>query len=565
MQKHGISEFLATLLDKKNIEIEDVEDFLDPKIRTHMPSPYNLQDMGMAVERIFKAINYKEKVVIYGDYDVDGACSSAILKRFLSYVGLDTEIYIPDRIKEGYGINFEALKTLKEHNKADLIISVDCGVTSFEPIAKAKNIGLEVVVIDHHISLEKLPEAIAIVNPNRIDDKSGLNYLCAAGVVFMLLVALNRKLAKEKFYEENSLVMPELFSYLDLVALATVCDVMSLKGLNRAFVAQGLKIMAQHKKPGIRAICELAMLDREVDVYTLGFIIGPRINAAGRIGDCSLGSKLLSTESEAEAMLIATQLDELNKQRQEEEKIILQEAEAKALELSEDSPIIFVSSDGWHPGIIGIVAGRLKEKFDKPAVVIGINDGIGKASARSVGAVDIGGAITNAKLEGLLVSGGGHKAAAGFTVEEGKISELNDFLSKLLGSAYQEYAADNDLYADIVLNRRSANLDIFEEMQQLSPFGIGNSEPKVIIEGVKIVAIEEYAGKHLGFYLANSSIVSTGKGLKCVCFNSKNTPIGDVIQQSENKDVSILGKLRKNIWKGNEKLEFFVDDIVAHG
>jgi single-stranded-DNA-specific exonuclease len=518
--------------------------------------------MEIAVERIFEAISKKQKIVIYGDYDVDGATSSAILKKYLRSVGIDSEVYIPDRISEGYGLNSEALLSLRKAG-TDLVITVDCGVVSFEPIALAKEAGLDVIVIDHHLGMEELPEAVALVNPNRFDETSELGHLCAAGVAYLLVIALNRKLRAAGFF--NSLDEPDLFSFLDLVALGTVCDVMLLKGLNRAFVHQGLKIMSRRENIGIRSICDVAGLDRMPDVYSLGFVIGPRINAAGRISDCSLGSKLLSCEDEQEAHEMAVLLNALNAERQEIEKRTLDEAISKAEQMSKEMPFLLIAGDKWHPGVIGIVAGRIKEAFDKPTAIVALADGIGKASARSVGGVDIGRAISNAKSEGLLISGGGHRAAAGFTVEEDKISQLNNYICEKISDSYREYANDNSLKAEIVIQPQSVTVDLVKDIAQLAPFGNGNPEPKFIIENAKIVNVKEYGEKHLAVFVSPAGLgKASSKAIKCMFFNKAKTEFGERIKAAMMKEICILGKIKINSWQGVESAEIIGDDAVIY-
>jgi len=518
--------------------------------------------MDKAVERIFSAIESDENIVIYGDYDVDGATSSAILRRFFDALNVKNKTYIPDRISEGYGLNSGALLGLKTQG-ADLVITVDCGVVSFEPIADAKAAGLDTVVIDHHLSTETMPEAIAVVNPNRFDEKTNLTNLCAAGVVFLLVVALNRKLRSSGFYKDRNQNEPDILNYLDLVALGTVCDVMTLTGLNRAYVQQGLKVMAKRGNVGMNALCDIAEMDKKPDVYALGFIVGPRINAGGRVGNCKLGSDLLATGCTNTAKEIAKVLNGLNKERQEIEKETLEQAFEQAERTPKDSPFLMVNNQGWHPGVIGIVAGRLKEHYNKPTAVIAVNDGLGKASARSVGNVDIGRAITNAKNQGLLLSGGGHKAAGGFTVEEGKLEKLHEFINKQITEEYSHYANDNSFKADLCLNVSSLTISLLEELQALAPYGNGNSEPRIIIENAKFVNKKIYSEKHIAYHINSGEVSGNfGGGIKAICFNAIGTPLGDALLAANMKTTSVLGKCKINEWNGKQSVEFFIEDII---
>lgn len=560
-QQFQVSDMTSKLLSIKGITLETAENFLSPKLKNLMPDPSSLVDMEKAVERIYQGILKDENIVIYGDYDVDGATSSAILRRFFNSLGVKNKTYIPDRIKEGYGLNTEALLNL--HNQgANLLITVDCGVVSFAPIAEAKKVGLDAVVIDHHLSTGMMPEAVAIVNPNRFDENSHLTNLCAAGVAFLLVVGLNRKLREEGFY--NNKTAPDIMSYLDLVALGTVCDVMTLTGLNRAFVQQGLKIMAKRGNVGLNALSDVAEMDRKPDVYSLGFIIGPRINAGGRVGNCKLGSDLLSTDCPTTAKEIAKVLDGLNKERQEIEAITLEEAFEQAEKIPKESPFIMVNNKNWHAGVIGIVAGRLKESFNKPVAVISIDSGLGKASARSVGKVDIGRAITNAKIKGLLLNGGGHKMAGGFTVEENKLDVLYEFICDQIKGEYSQYANDNNYGADLALKLSTLNIELLDEMEKLAPFGNGNSEPRVILDNVKLSNQKIYSEKHIAYFMNDGGVTGNlGKSIKTICFNAIGTNLGDALLSARGKNVSVLGKLKKNEWNGQENIEFIIDDIIV--
>lgn len=565
-QKYGVSNFLGMILSQKNVDIAEVEKFLAPKIRDYLPDPYLLSDMDKAVARITEVILDKKKIAIYGDYDVDGATASALLARFLDHLGVERIIYIPDRIKEGYGVNTEALKYLKSQG-ADLVITVDCGILSFEPIEEANKIGLDVVIIDHHLSSEVIPSASAVINPNRIDDKSGLSNLCAAGVAFLVVVALNSNLKKLQYYSNTggNTSEPSLFYLLDLVALGTVCDVMVLQGINRAYVSQGLKVLAEKKNVGLAAICDVAGVKDSLDVYSLGFMIGPRINAAGRIGDCSLGAKILSETDGYKAQQTAVLLNQLNIERQEIEKRILEEAINNAEKLPKSLPFIMLYSKDWHPGIIGIVAGRIKDMFDKPTAVISLLDNYGKASARSIAGVNIGQVITNAKNEGLILYGGGHKAAAGFTMEASKLDDLYNFFCKSVEKDYALYSNDNFVEANLALRTSSLTIDLANEIEKLAPFGNGNPEPVIIVGNAMIVSTKIYSDKHIGFYFVDKEIGKiNGEAVKGIVFNAIGTDLGNALLNNVKKPVSLRGKLRKSYYIGNEKLDFYLEDMICY-
>ncbi len=429
-QRFGLSEVLSNLLSAREISLDEIENFLEPKIKTALPNPFELGDMDKAVAHVIEAIHQKKKITIFADYDVDGATSAATLKRFFREVGIEVGIYIPDRVLEGYGPNSQALLNLKKSG-TDLVITVDCGTVAFKPLEDAAAVGLDIIVIDHHLGVLEKPQSIAVINPNLLDEKFPHKNLCAAGVSFLFAVAINKKLREENFYEQRK--EPNLLGLLDLVALGTVCDVMSLTGLNRAFVTAGLKILKTRKNLGLRTICDLAGLDEEPTAYHLGFVIGPRINAGGRIGKSDLGARLLSSEDEEEVKAIAEQLEIFNKQRKDVEVQVLDEA-VKALEsgaggFKTTDPIIFAVSKNWHQGVIGIVASRLKDLYHKPVAVIAIDDEgkKGKASCRSISGIDFGGEILKARFADLLIEGGGHAMAGGFSVLPEKISELHQF------------------------------------------------------------------------------------------------------------------------------------------
>lgn len=552
----GLEPPLAQLLAARGIGAEQTQTFLNPTLRGGLPDPSGLRDMDKAVKRLCDAIAKKEKIVIFGDYDVDGATSSALLKRFIRMCGHDADIYIPDRILEGYGPNTAALLKLREEG-AQLLITVDCGTVSFEPLLAAKQAGLDLIVVDHHLAVEALPEAIAVINPNRLDDSFEEKQLCAAGVSFLLAVATNRELRARNFYKHNE---PDLLSLLDLVALGTVCDVMPLKGLNRIYVSQGLKVMARRQNLGLSTLMDMAKVDGMPSAYTLGFILGPRINAGGRIGQSHLGATLLSTENAFEALSIAEQLEKLNAERRAIETTVLEEAMAQA-ELQGNAPMLMVANENWHPGVIGIVAGRLKEKFNRPAAVIAFENGIGKASARSVSGVDLGGAITAARMEGLLVAGGGHAMAAGFTVEEPKLSALSDYLWKRLEKSVAEASAERVLKLDVSIGLGGATPGLIALFEQAGPYGPGYPEPMFLLPNVRIAEAKPVGqGGHISCRITASGLGASG-WLKAIAFRATDSGLDKLLKPGA--ELHLAGKLKANVWQGRTSAEFIIEDVMA--
>lgn len=441
VQRYGVSELLARVLAAREVGLEDVERYLDPTIRDLLPDPDTLTDMDKAVARLATAVQNQEKVAVFGDYDVDGACSTALMVEFLRACGLDPLFHIPDRIFEGYGPNVPAIEQLAAQG-VRLLVTVDCGTTSTEPLEAARRLGLDVVVIDHHQANEALPPAEAIVNPNREDDLSGLGHLCAAGLTFITAVGLLRELRKRGHFN-TARPAPDLLEALDLVALATVADVVPLRGLNRAFVTKGLMTLRQRRRPGLTALMDVARMDGPPRPFHLGFLIGPRINAGGRIGDATLGTRLLITRDPVEAQIIAAELDRLNSERQEVERNIVATAESEAeaaLGLGDDAAVIVVSGAGWHPGVVGLVASRLKERFQRPAFAIAFTGDTGTGSGRSIPGVDLGRAVREAVEDGLLLKGGGHAMAAGLTVERARLGDLRAHLETRLAEDVENHA-----------------------------------------------------------------------------------------------------------------------------
>ena len=477
-QRHDLPDIVARILASRGVMLDAVDRFLEPRVRDWLPDPSVLKDMNVAVERLVDAVRKGETIGIFADYDVDGATSSALLTRFLGAVGARTLLHVPDRLREGYGPNTMALNGLRARG-ASVVVTVDCGIAALEVLARAADSGLDVIVVDHHIAEPSLPRAVAVVNPNRLDESGALGHLAAVGVTFLLVIALNRGLRTIGWYRDRP--EPDLIGWLDLVALGTVCDVVALEGLNRAFVAQGLKVLAQRRNTGLRVLSDFAKLDRRPDAYHLGFVFGPRVNAAGRVGEADLGARLLLTEDEGEAMRIAEMLDEHNKRRRDIELRVLEVATDLAEQTAGDDPVVVVSGDGWHPGVIGIVAGRLRERYNRPACVIAMDGPTGKGSGRSVPGLEIGAAVIAACQSGLLVAGGGHAMAAGFTAERSRIDAFRRFLADRFARELDGAPLVANLGIDGVLAPRGVQRRLVDTLARLGPFGSGNPEPRFAI------------------------------------------------------------------------------------
>ena len=552
-QQHGVSELVAAIVAGRDIALDDVPKFLTPTLRDYLPDPFHLLDMDKAVARLMQAIAKREQVAVFGDYDVDGATSTTLLAQFFATLGQPITPYIPDRMTEGYGPSVGAFAKLIDGG-AKLIITVDCGTLAHEPIAYAKGRGVETIVLDHHTSSGALPQALAVVNPNRVDETSEHRNLAAVGVTFLTLVALNQRLREAGFFVDHP--APNLLALLDLVALGTVCDVMTLTGLNRAFVAQGLKVMAQRRSIGLSILSDMARMDEAPNVYHLGFLLGPRINAGGRVGKSSLGVELLTTSDEATANDIARQLDLHNQERQAIEAGVLEQAMAMA-EQQRNMPVILVAGEGWHQGVIGIVAGRLKERFVRPAIVLAVENGIAKASARSVAGVDMGAAIHAAIAEGLVTTGGGHAMAAGFTASADKLEALHAFLIARMEAAVNAYQEGRVVKYDGLLSASGANLDTLEDIGRAGPFGMGNPGPRFVVPNARILHVAVMKEKHLRVTLGDDS---GSARLNAVAFGAVGTVLGEWLMTS--KTLHILGELKRNSWQGKDSAQFMIDDAA---
>jgi single-stranded-DNA-specific exonuclease len=562
-QKLGLPEIVGRLLAGRGIGLDEADDYLNPTLRAALPDPSHLRDMDKAVERLVRAIGEGEGIAVFGDYDVDGATSSALLRRFFRACGVEPIVYIPDRLKEGYGPNGPAMRALATQG-ARIIITVDCGVTAHEPLEVAADAGLDVIVVDHHVAEPKLPRALAVINPNRLDETSPHGNLAAVGVTYLLIIALNRALREAGFWRADR-PAPDLLQYLDMVALGTVCDIAKLTGVNRAFVAQGLKIMARRGNVGLVALGDVAKLENRPEAWHCGFFLGPRVNAGGRVGDADLGMRLLTTEDALEAQAIAQRLDALNVERREIEARVLDEACAQVAAMGNGNgptSLAFAVGRGWHPGVIGIVASRLKEQFNVPACVVALDEqGIGKASGRSIRGVDLGAAVIAARQAGLLINGGGHPMAAGFTVTEDNIPALRDFLSLRIAQEISDGDIGPTLSLDGALTPKAVTVELAQMIQQLGPFGAGNPEPRFWLPSVRLFKPELLAGAHVRAFVSGDATGGNGR-LKAVCFRCADTPLGDAMMNSGGVAVSLAGRLRLNEWMGSISCEFLVDDVA---
>jgi single-stranded-DNA-specific exonuclease len=556
----GVTDIVARIISIRTKSLEEAEHFLTPKIKNLLPDPFHLKDMQKAVKRVAKAIAGRETICIFADYDVDGATSAALLKNVFKQLGINVQIYVPDRIAEGYGPTTEAMHKIKQRG-ASLVITVDCGSVAFDAIKHASKVGLEVIVIDHHISLETLPEAVAVVNPNRLDETSNCKDLAAVGVCFVFMVALCKFLKESGFFSNPNTPLPNLMQQLDLVALGTVCDVMQLKGLNRAFVVQGLKVARSRNNLGYKSLCDIAAIEEAPNCYHLGFIIGPRINAGGRVGKSHLGATLLSTELIEEANEIAMALDQYNEERKAIELLMLQDAEEMA-KLQEEEPMLFIEGNNWHPGVIGIVAGRLKEKYNKPVAVVAINEGIGKASCRSVKGIDFGCIIIEAKQKELLVAGGGHAMAAGFTVAGSQIKQLKEFLSVRFKKGLSNSNAHLRLYYDFDLTTEAANESLITELNRLEPYGTGNPAPIVRISNVYVLKADIVGIKHIKVMFVPNRKSLGSKPLYAIAFNAVGTDMGNVLMSPKAINLSVIGKLKINKWQDKKSVQLHLQDLL---
>jgi single-stranded-DNA-specific exonuclease len=559
-QRHEVPELLARILAGRGVESDAVAAYLDPTVRALMPDPETLTDMRTAATRLADGIARGERIAILADYDVDGATSAALLGRYLRHCGLAPLIHIPDRLFEGYGPNIEAVRALAAQG-ATLLITVDCGTTSHEPLQDARRLGLDVIVIDHHQADPVLPPALAMINPNRLDDISKLEHLAAVGLAFMTLVALNRELRTRGFWS-GARCEPDLLALLDLVALGTIADVVPLAGLNRAFVVKGLLAMRRRDNPGLTALMDIARLNGPPEPWHLGFLLGPRINAGGRIGRATLGAELLMQDEASECARIAAELDQLNRDRQTIELATVAQAEAEAmasLGADEKGAVVVTASEGWHPGVVGLVAARLKERFGRPAFAIAIDPGgIGTGSGRSIPGVDIGRAVRQAVSSGLLIKGGGHAMAAGVTLRRDALGAFRAYLEEALTSAVAASRREESLLIDGALTAGGADNAIVAAIARAGPFGAGNPEPVVALPAHTVVYADEVGQSHMRVRLR----AGDGSVIDAIAFRSVGQRLGGALSQSRGRAIHAAGTLCLDRWNGAERVQFRLLDLA---
>jgi single-stranded-DNA-specific exonuclease len=556
LQELELSPVLARLLAARGVAVSEARDYLNPTLKKFLPDPSSLAEMEVAVARAKQALEAQERIAVFGDYDVDGSVSTALLGDFLTTLGSPPRLYIPDRMREGYGPSAPAMRTLQAEG-ASLVITVDCGAAGGAAFVAAREIGLDVVVLDHH-RVETRPDALAHVNPNQPSDRSGLTYLCAASVTFLFMVALNRALRESGFYTERAIPEPDLREHLDLVGLATVCDVVPLIGVNRAFVRQGLGQLSKLSRPGLAALAVIGKAVPPFTAYHLGFVFGPRINAGGRVGRSGLGADLLTARETEAAEQFAQQLDLHNRERQGIEKLILEEAIALAA-TQDNVPFLLVSNDGWHPGVVGIVAGRLKERFAKPSFVAGFEGGMGRGSARSIPGIDIGRMVRAAQEQGLIEAGGGHAMAAGFSLMADQLSPFRQFLEKQFAGTEAAYEEASALVLDAVSSPAAAGRGLVAEIALAGPYGAGNPEPLLVFPDVRVVFADMVGGAHVKVRLAGGD----GTRLDAIAFRAVGTPLGEGLLKSRGRPIHAAGKLRADDWNGQARVQLQIEDAAG--
>ena len=548
VQQSGLPLALCQVLARRGVPAAEAEGFLAPSLRDLLPDPRSLRDMEKAATRFLAAVKTRQRIAVFADYDVDGGSSAALLLVWLREMGCAATLYVPDRIDEGYGPNDEAMAALAAQH--DLIVCVDCGTLSHGPIAAA--VGADVIVLDHHLGAETLPDALAVVNPNRQDEDGALAHLCAAGVVFLMLVEAGRQL------REAGAKGPDLMAMLDLVALATVADVAPLIGVNRAFVRQGLRVMARRDRPGLAALADVARMDTAPASYHLGFLLGPRINAGGRIGQADLGARLLACANPHQAAALAERLDLLNTERRDVEASVRAAAMDQAESRGFDAPLAWAAGAGWHPGVVGIVASRLKEASNRPSVVIGFENGIGKGSGRSVSGIDLGAPIQRLAAEGLLIKGGGHKMAAGLTVAEDKLDAAMARLSELLAKQGAHLGGAADLRLDGMLMPAAATVELAEQIEQAGPFGAGAPAPRYAFADMKISFAKRVGESHLKIRFGDGH----GAPMDAIVFGAFDGALGPALENHGGKRVHLAGRLDINSWRGRQSVQLRLEDAA---
>ena len=559
-QRHELPEILGRVLAARGVGLDDADSFLNPTLRTLMPQPSALRDMEKGAARLADAVMRGQKIGVIADYDVDGVSSAAMLQLFLRAVGSDCAVHIPDRLTEGYGPSERAVTSLKEQG-AEVLVTLDCGVMAHDPLAHAAELGLTTIIVDHHQAGEDLPEAHAVINPNRQDDISGFGYLCAAGVTMIFMAAVNRVLRQKGHYGSGT-SEPNMLQWLELVALATVCDVVPLQGLNRAYVTQGLKIMARRENLGIACLSDVARLKRRPDTYALGYLLGPRINAAGRIGNAALALKLLTTRDRGEAAAIAQDLERLNRERQEIELRVVDQALMQAdaaLGREGRASVLVVSAKGWHLGVVGLAAARLKERFNLPSFVLA-EDKAGAFSAgsgRSISGVDLGAAVREAFDAGLIEKGGGHAMAAGLTVATARLGDLRGFLEQRLAPQVEK-AADRSLKIDAALSASGATLDLIELLEQAGPYGTGHPAPVFAFPAHRVVYADPAGSDHIRCTIA----AEDGKRIKAIAFRAMGTELGELLLGERQFPLHIAGRLTIDDWSGSRVPSLHIEDAA---
>jgi len=551
--RYGIDLITARLLAGREIALDFVPDFLNPTLKNLMPDPSSLQDMDKAVSVILDAMESGKRIAIFADYDVDGATSAAQLLRWARAMGHDFGLYVPDRIREGYGPSEQAFQILKDQG-FDMVITVDCGAAAQSALISAQDLGLDIVVVDHHLMVEELPPCRALINPNRPDDSSGLGFLAAAGVIFMLLAGLNREIRRRGHKD-----VPDIISFLGLTALGTICDVVPLTQLNRAIVRQGLKVLTGRYNPGIAALSDVSKIQKPYTTYHAGFVLGPRINAGGRIGEASMGAHLLSTEDTQKAYNHASELDRVNAERKKLQAQILFEADEAATKNMKEDSVVVTAMEGWHAGIIGIVAGRLKDQLSLPVIVIGIDeDGIGKGSGRSLKGVNLGEAISAAKKEGLLISGGGHAMAGGLTIEAEKIEAFEAFIQEYLKEDVIQARQEIAMKVDCLVRPTAIGPKLVESIEQVGPFGASNPEPVFVMDSLNIAYAERLRGGHVRCAFSDRE----GVRVNAICFNAEENGLAEVLLSKHSKPVHVAGRVKQDNWNGRTRIDFQVVDIA---
>lgn len=551
-------DIVRQLLLSRGVAAEDIERHRQPTLRNFLPDPSLFRDMDVAADRIAQAVLAGETITIYGDYDVDGATSSALLIRLLRDLGVEAGYYIPDRLLEGYGPSGEALVRLGQSGSS-LIVTVDCGAMAHEALAMAHDAGIDVIVVDHHKCSAELPKTVALVNPNRLDeedDAAAHGHLAAVGVAFLLGIALVRTLRQRGFFAGRK--EPDLLALLDVVALGTVADVAALHGLNRAFVAQGLKVMARRDNIGMSALIDASRLKRSPACSDLGFALGPRINAGGRVGESTLGVRLLTTRDPEEARTIAAQLSALNDERRAIEAEV-QEAAEQQIAAQHSRAVHLVAGEGWHPGVIGIVAGRIKEKTGKPAVVIALDGDTGKGSGRSISGVDLGAAIIRARGEGLLVAGGGHAMAAGLTVDADKVDQLADWLDHTLEGHVARASATRDMALDIAVAPGGLTSELVNSLEEAGPYGVGWPGPRVAVGPVRLVKCDIVGTDHVRLIAAGDD----GKSFKGIAFRAAESDMGQaLLHGSRGRRLWLAGRVKIDDWGNRPQAELHLEDAA---